>query len=94
LDDGRNVLSRNVTIRAASTIKNSTKWGTKKQPCNHPIHSSGIAGCGGVVAATVNVAINTDDNLIVSQVLRGQIHVLHKALNIDIAPQKYLLQLL
>jgi hypothetical protein len=28
-----------------------------------------------------------DDNLIVSQVLRGQIHGLHKALNIDIVPQ-------
>jgi hypothetical protein len=26
--------------------------------------------------------------------LRGQIHGLHKALNIDIAPQKHMLQLL
>jgi hypothetical protein len=51
LDDGRNVLLRNVAIRTASTIKNSTKWGTiknntkwgtKKQPCSHPIHSLGI----------------------------------------------------
>ncbi len=53
-----------------------------------------LAGCGGVIAVTVNVAINTDDNLRVSQVLKGQIHGLHKALNIDIAPQKHLLQLL
>jgi hypothetical protein len=37
------------------------------------------------------VAINTDDNLIISQVLRGKIHGLHKALNIDITPQKHLL---
>ncbi len=57
-------------------------------------HQDGhLARCGGVVAATVNAIINTDDNFIVSQVLRGQIHGLHKALNIDIAPQKHLLQL-
>ncbi len=55
---------------------------------------SHLARCGGVVAAAVNAAINTDDNIIVSQVLRGQIHGLHKALNIHIAPQKHLLQLL
>ncbi len=54
-------------------------------------HVGHLAGCGGSVAPAVNVAINTDDNLIVSQVLRGQIHGLHKALNIDIAPQKYML---
>jgi len=53
-----------------------------------------LARCGGVVVATINATINTDDNLIVSQVLRGQIHGLHKALNINIAPQKHLLQLL
>ncbi len=53
-----------------------------------------LAGCGGIVVAAVNATINTDDNFIVSQVLRGQIHGLHKALNIDIAPQKHLLQLL
>jgi hypothetical protein len=58
-------------------------------------HQAGqLAGCGGVLAAAVNVAINTDDNLIVSHVLKRQIHGLHKALNIDIAPQKHLLQLL
>ncbi len=58
-------------------------------------HQAGhLVGCGGVVAAAVNVAINMDENLIVSQVLRGQIHGLHKALNIDITPQKHLLQLL
>jgi hypothetical protein len=58
-------------------------------------HQAGhLTRCGGIVAATVNATINTDDNLIVSQVLRGQMHGLHKALNIDIAPQKYLLQLL
>jgi hypothetical protein len=58
-------------------------------------HQAGhLARCGGVVAAAINATINTDDNLIVSQVLRGQIHGLHKALNIDIAPQKHLLQLL
>jgi hypothetical protein len=28
LDDGRNVLSRNIAIRTANTIKNSTKWQT------------------------------------------------------------------
>ncbi len=66
----------------------------------HPPHSlirhqaDHLVGCGGVVTATINAAINIDDNLIVSQVLRGQIHGLHKALNIDIAPQKHLLQLL
>ncbi len=55
-------------------------------------HQAGhLVRCGGVVVATVNAAINTDDNLIVSQVLRGQIHGLHKALNIDIAHQKHLL---
>jgi len=32
-----------------------------------------LTGCGGVVAAALNAAINTDDNLIISQVLRGQI---------------------
>jgi hypothetical protein len=53
-----------------------------------------LARCGGIVAAAVNAAINTDDNLIVNQVLRGQIHGLHKALNITIAPQKHLLELL
>ncbi len=59
----------------------------------HPPHSltrhqaGHLAGCGGVVAIAVNAAINMDDNLIVSQVLRGQIHGLHKALNIDIVPQ-------
>ncbi len=58
-------------------------------------HQAGhLAGCGGVVTAAVNTAINTNENLIVIQVLRGQIHGLHKALNIDIAPQKHLLQLL
>jgi hypothetical protein len=58
-------------------------------------HQAGhLARCGGVVAAAVNIAINTEDNLIVSQVLRGQIYGLHKALNIDIAPQKHMLQLL
>jgi hypothetical protein len=50
-----------------------------------------LAGCGGVVATAVNVAINTNDNLKGSHVLRGQIHGLHKALIIDIAPQKHLL---
>ncbi len=39
--------------------------------------ASHLAECGGIVAATVNAAINTDDNLIVSQVLGGQIHGLH-----------------
>jgi hypothetical protein len=48
----------------------------------------------GIIAAAVNVAMNTNENLIVSQLLRGQIHGLNKALNIDIAPQKHLLQLL
>jgi len=71
LDDGRNLLSRNIAIKTASTIKNNTKWGTKKQPCSHPIHSPGIrpghlVGCGGIVVAAVNAAMNTDDNLIVS----------------------------
>ncbi len=55
-------------------------------------HQAGhLTGCGGVVAAAVNTTINTNENFIVSQVLRGQIHGLHKALNIDIAPQKHLL---
>jgi len=99
LDDGRNGLSRNITIRTANTIKNNTKWGTKKTDMQppHPLtrHQAGhLAGCGGVVAAAVNAAINTNENLIVSQVLRGQIHGLHKALNIEIAPQKHLLELL
>ncbi len=55
-------------------------------------HQAGhLAGYGGVVAAVVNAAINTNENLIVSQVLRGQIHGLYKALNIDIVLQKHLL---
>jgi len=64
-------------------------------PHSLTMHEAGdLAGCEGVVAAAVNAAINTDDNLIVSEVLRGQIHGLHKVLNITIAPQKHLLQLL
>jgi len=93
------VLSRNVAIRTASTIKKQHKTGHQKAAMQPPHsltrHQVGhLAGCGGVIAVTVNVAINTDDNLRVSQVLKGQIHGLHKALNIDIAPQKHLLQLL
>jgi hypothetical protein len=58
-------------------------------------HQAGhLVGCESVVTAAVNAAINMNDNLIVNQVLRGQIHGLHKALNIDIAPQNHLLQLL
>jgi len=55
-------------------------------------HQAGhLAGCGGVLTGAVNATINADDNLIVSQVLRGQIHGLHRALNIAIAPQKHML---
>ncbi len=61
-------------------------------PHSLTIHQAGhLAGCGGIVTMAVNATINTDDNLIVSQVLRGQIHGLHKTLNIDIAPEKHLL---
>ncbi len=65
---------------------------TMQPPHSFTRHEAGyLARCGGVVAVAVSAAINTDDNLIVSQVLRGQIHGLHKALNITIAPQKHLL---